>query len=604
MARDGRQLRQEAAEATAAGKHKRALGAYLELETLEPRDAQWPKRAGEIYRKLNRNNDATDAFGRAADRYAQGGFLVQAIAVCKLILQIDPRHSAALQRIAAMNEQIGAGPTRALAMADNNPNLAGSDAVQNLRRRGTTEAGNAASSGIIAIPLLDEAEFEQASPIAIPRTRTPAAISQPPVLRMTGRIQTPPFANRTVTQTPPSGAAMSQQERNAIENLHDLALPRTKTSNAQSQLAQARTKSKPITLPPNQGIDAIDLKSQIPQSFEREDNSGVYVIPIDDEDFLLQDAEEAGVAVPHVFVEIVSQPISVDADDVDDIDELDLEDIEDFEEIPLPAPRALGLAAAEALAATPLFSGLSQEALESLVAELTLVQLAPDEVLFHEGDPGDALYVIVEGEVAVQAEGPPRVEMARLGPGAFIGEVALMTDQPRSATIASVGDAELLRIDRATLKRVLAAHGEVLAAVLRFVRDRLVDRWTRTSPLFRPFDPKERLAIASKFKFLEIEGDRVLLAAGVRPDGLYIVLAGHFTVKRAGQQIALLGPGDLIGETALLSGATLKSDITARGKALALCLPAGDFREMIMTHPHVLEYVGEQADHARKLQIL
>src|SRR6059058_6047634 len=97
MARDGRQLRTEAAEASAAGKHKRALGAYLELETLEPRDAQWPKRAGETYRKLSRNHDAIDAFTRAADRYAQGGFLVQAMAVCKLILQIDPRSDGGQQ---------------------------------------------------------------------------------------------------------------------------------------------------------------------------------------------------------------------------------------------------------------------------------------------------------------------------------------------------------------------------------------------------------------------------------------------------------------------------------------------------------------------------
>ncbi|MEO8552682.1 MAG: hypothetical protein ABI678_22045, partial [Kofleriaceae bacterium] len=149
MARDARQLRQEAADATAAGKHKRALAAYLELETLESRDAQWPKRAGETYRKLSRNNDAVDAFTRAADRYAQGGFLVQAIAVCKLVLQIDPRHDAALQRIAAMNEQIGAGPTRALVMADNNPNLAENTAVAALRR-GATDGGSNA-----ALPLLD-----------------------------------------------------------------------------------------------------------------------------------------------------------------------------------------------------------------------------------------------------------------------------------------------------------------------------------------------------------------------------------------------------------------------------------------------------------------
>jgi CRP-like cAMP-binding protein len=376
-----------------------------------------------------------------------------------------------------------------------------------------------------------------------------------------------------------------------------MSLPRTKTSNAQSQVAMARTKSKPITLPPNQGIDGIELKKEVPDAFEREDNSGVYVIPIDDEDF--ENEPETRPSVPEIVIEPPSD--AIDLEQVEDATELELGDIE---EIPLPEPRALGQAAAEALAATPLFSGLSQEALGSLVSELQLVQLVKNEVLFHEGDPGDALYVIVEGELSVQAEGPPRVEMARMGAGAFLGEVALMTDQPRSATVTSIGDAELLRIDRPTLKRVLASHGEVLAAVLRFVRERLVDRWTRTSPLFRPFNPNERATLASKFKFLEIDAGRVLLASGVRPDGLYIVLAGQFLVRRGTQQLATLGPGDLIGETALLSGNPLSVEVVARGKSLALCLPAGEFREVIMTHPHVLEYIGEQAEHSRKLQIL
>src|SRR5512142_2587868 len=119
MARDVRQLRLEASEATASGKYKRALAAYLELERLEPRDAQWSKRAAETYRRLGKDKDAIEAYARAAERYAQGGFLVQAIAVCKLVLQIDPTNDAAIQRIAAMNEQIGAGSTRAVAFADN-----------------------------------------------------------------------------------------------------------------------------------------------------------------------------------------------------------------------------------------------------------------------------------------------------------------------------------------------------------------------------------------------------------------------------------------------------------------------------------------------------
>src|SRR5262249_55207329 len=121
MARDVRELRDEATAAAAAGKHKRALAAYLELERIEPRDAQWSKRAAETYRRLGKDKDAISAYARAADRYNQGGFLVQALAVCKLILQIDPNNDEALRRIASMNEQIGAGPTRASTMAENNP---------------------------------------------------------------------------------------------------------------------------------------------------------------------------------------------------------------------------------------------------------------------------------------------------------------------------------------------------------------------------------------------------------------------------------------------------------------------------------------------------
>jgi CPA1 family monovalent cation:H+ antiporter len=194
--------------------------------------------------------------------------------------------------------------------------------------------------------------------------------------------------------------------------------------------------------------------------------------------------------------------------------------------------------------------------------------------------------------------------MARLGPGSFIGEIALMTDQPRSATVTGLMSSELLRIDRQSLSRVLADHGDLLRAVLRFVRDRLVDRWMRTSPLFRPLSDDQRAEISSKFAFLEIEAGTKLITNNTRPDGLYIILAGQFVVQRQGVTITLLGAGDLIGETALLSGSAFRSDVTARAKGLALCLPAAAFRELIMTHPHVLEYIGEQAELSRRLQIL
>lgn len=567
-----------ASQAAAAGKYKRALAAYLELETLEPRDAQWPKRAGETYRRLNRDRDAVDAFSRAAERYAQGGFLVQAIAVCKVILQINPDDDTALQRIASISEQIGAGPTRASVVADHNPNLAENTAVAALRR---------SPSGVSGLfPIAADESGRRRPSSAPPPSHAPAPSSSIPVA-------TRPVPEEFEIDLDSAPSALPSATAGSHTNATLAGAP---------PQARPRTRSKPVTLLPDQGIDSIDLKTEVPDAFERDENSGVYVIPIDDDEFVGDQTTAVRTSVPKIIVEdAVSAPIEVDAGAIDEPTELDLEDIE---EIPLPEPRALGQAAARALGATPLFSGLTQEALESFVAELQLVHLTSGEVLFHEGERGDALYVIVEGEVVVEAEGPPRVEMARLGAGAFIGEVALMTDQPRSATVTAVDDAELLRVDRATLKHVLAEHGEVLAAVLRFVRDRLVDRWTRTSPLFRPFDAGERQALAARFRFLEIDANSILLRTGSRPDGLYIVLAGQFAVKRAGAPVATLGPGNLIGEAALLSGGAMQSEVVALGKSLALCLPAGDFREVIMTHPHVLEYIGEQAEQSRKLHIL
>ncbi len=529
MAKDVRALREEATEASAAGKHKRALAAYLELERIEPHDAQWAKRAGETYRRLGNTKNAIEALNRSVERYAQNGFLVQAIAVCKLILQIEPNHPDTLKRIAEMNQEVGMGPTRAANMAENNPALHANPNVDLIRR--------ASTGSHLAIRPEDADPYRKAAGSAAPPRKHP---------------------------TDPMPIQVS------------------------------RTKSKPITLAPGLALDTMQLSKELPS---QPSQPGIHVIPIDDgfEDEYDSDRPSAPI------IEVVVSGNTVDAE-VEELSELDLADIE---EIPLPEPpKRIGQAAARALAATPLFAGLESDTLQALVEHLALITLDRGEDLFREGDPGDALYVIVEGEVSVQAEGPPRVEMTRLGPGAFIGEVALMTDQPHTATVTAVNNAELLRIDRVTLSRVLGSHGDMLQPVLRFVRDRLVDRWTRTSPLFRPFDDRGRAELAARFNFLEIDSGTKLLTAGKKPDGLYIVLAGQFIVQRANVTIATLGAGDLIGETALLSGGAFKSDVVARGKGLALCLPATDFREIIMIHPHVLEYIGEQAEHSRRLQIL
>ena len=262
----------------------------------------------------------------------------------------------------------------------------------------------------------------------------------------------------------------------------------------------------------------------------------------------------------------------------------------------LAQPRAWSAGARRALAETPLLSGLSHDALEALVTRLALVTLAPGEILFREGDAGQTLYIVASGQVAVIHEGPPQVVTAHLGAGAFFGEVALITEQPRGATVTAVDDVELLVIDRDLVSQLIADHPEVLFVILRFVRDRLVDRLLDTSPLFAPLPPDDRAALAARFKFLEIEPGSVIVEEGARAGGLYVFLAGRADLRRGEALIGYLGAGDLAGEASLLRGMPSPVRCGAVTRCLALCLSGADFREIIMTHPHVLEYVNDLAD--------
>jgi NADH dehydrogenase len=84
----------------------------------------------------------------------------------------------------------------------------------------------------------------------------------------------------------------------------------------------------------------------------------------------------------------------------------------------------------------------------------------PHEIIFRQGDRGDRLYVIVEGEVEMFLEesAQPPHQLARLGPGECFGEMALVNDKPRMATARSITRANLLSLDRHAFTELFAHH--------------------------------------------------------------------------------------------------------------------------------------------------
>jgi CRP-like cAMP-binding protein len=241
---------------------------------------------------------------------------------------------------------------------------------------------------------------------------------------------------------------------------------------------------------------------------------------------------------------------------------------------------------------TPFFFVLSRDLFRMAVERVRLIQLAAGEILFSRGDPGDALYVVAWGEIAVLA---PQ-EIARLSEGDFFGEIALLADRPRTATVRATVDSQVLAIDRALLSDLVAGSPALLTVLLRFLRERLMGMLAETSPLFAPFTPLERIGLAARFHFLEIdEGLRIIEEGGKSP-GLFVLLSGEANAVASRRIVAELVSGDTFGEISLITNQPATASIVATSKSFVFYLPRSDFSEIIMTHPQVLEHISSLAE--------
>ena len=123
----------------------------------------------------------------------------------------------------------------------------------------------------------------------------------------------------------------------------------------------------------------------------------------------------------------------------------------------------------------PLFAGLEPESARALVASMKSIDIGRGDVLFHEGEPGDRLYVIREGKVKLGTRSSDGREnlLAVLGPGEMIGELSLFDPGPRTATATAVSDSVVLEMGHHDLETWLAATPAVAEHLLQALARRL-----------------------------------------------------------------------------------------------------------------------------------
>src|SRR5436190_8034369 len=126
----------------------------------------------------------------------------------------------------------------------------------------------------------------------------------------------------------------------------------------------------------------------------------------------------------------------------------------------------------ERLRSVDLTSGLDRVALARLAAYMDPIAVRAGDTIITEGETGDALYIVVRGTFAVLS-GPSAVRLNTVGPGHYLGELALLIDEPRSATVRADTDGELLRLDRRQFMELLGRDAGAARAVATTLAHRL-----------------------------------------------------------------------------------------------------------------------------------
>jgi cAMP-dependent protein kinase regulator len=226
----------------------------------------------------------------------------------------------------------------------------------------------------------------------------------------------------------------------------------------------------------------------------------------------------------------------------------------------------------EALDSSPLFRGLPVRRLQRLLAASRLESYDAGAVIVHEGTLGDAFYVVIEGEVAVQvSHGTGDVtRLATLGPGDYFGEMALLSGRPRVADVLATRATEVLAVPAAVFDANLAGDVRFKARLSTTSQERETDlqrqrvaRTLQSVPVFASLRWEELQRIAASAQIRTVEKGTVICRQGDPASALYVVLSGELEVRNdtpGGERtLTALGPGSSFGETALLTEAPLPS---------------------------------------------
>ncbi|KAG9682743.1 camp-dependent protein kinase regulatory subunit, partial [Aureobasidium melanogenum] len=232
-----------------------------------------------------------------------------------------------------------------------------------------------------------------------------------------------------------------------------------------------------------------------------------------------------------------------------------------------------------------LFSHLDDDQTEQVLGALQERKIPSKDIkVIAQGDVGDYFYVVETGSFDIYVSPTGKIEpgangmgnkVASCGPGTSFGELALMYNAPRAATVNSTEPSVIWQLDRITFRRILMDSA--------FQRRRMYESFLDSVPLLNTLTPYERSKIADALETQKMPAGSTIIREGDVGDHFYMLESGTAAVYKSGveQSLKTYNKGDYFGELALLDDKPRAASVVAETEIKVAMLGKNGFQRLL-----------------------
>ncbi|KAI9030036.1 cAMP dependent protein kinase regulatory subunit [Phycomyces nitens] len=224
-----------------------------------------------------------------------------------------------------------------------------------------------------------------------------------------------------------------------------------------------------------------------------------------------------------------------------------------------------------------LFRNLDENQHLDIINAMSEKQVYPNEVVIQQGAIGDYFYIVSSGQLDCYINSDQQ-KVTTYGPGGSFGELALMYDSPRAATIVSVASGILWALDRLTFHRIVVEHASH--------RRQMYESFLAEVPILASLDACERFKVADALEYVCFEEGETVVQQNGFGDNFYLIESGDALVYQTDvdgiqKEVNCLTKGAYFGELALLHDIPRAATVIAQGRLRCATLGKRGFSRLL-----------------------